>query len=475
MSTVNLLDHINPTERQWEFLQAIREHMFVLYGGAAGGGKSYILRWAAPWLLSVFFKVHHIEGGKIGLFCEDYPTLMDRQLSRMKLEFPSWLGRFRETRTDGFVFQLTPELGSGMILPRNLDDPSKYNSTEFMGVLIDEFTRNKNCPLLFEEIRKRIRWPGVDEDKINMPFAAGTNPGGPGHEFVKRYWIDEDLPPELARLANRFKFIQAKAVDNPHLSPTYYRDKLLTLTDPQLRKAYAEGDWDMFEGQYFGTWRRQLHVCRPFEIPKFWKRFCAMDWGYDKPACILWFAVSPEGRVFVYRELYERERSNQWLGTTARRWSQGEEIQYCALDPSCWDASRGKSIAEELADVYWPCVPAEHDRKSGWSQVRGYLWWEQNDRGDYTRLPMVVVFENCPNLIRTIPAMVFDKHKVEDLDTDGEDHAVDTLRYGLISRPPLTLVPIEQMAPDYALAAMRAAHAEREQSPKDDSLGAEAQ
>lgn len=464
---IDLVAHFKPELKQRWFLNALLRYSFVLYGGAAGGGKSYILRWAAPFLLLWYFQKYGVRHGKVGLFCEDYPTLRDRQLSKIKYEFPEWLGRMQETRDEGLVFRLHEPLGGGTILPRNLDDPSKYNSTEFLAVLVDELTRNP--PEMFDEMRKRCRWPGLPPE-VKFPFAGGTNPGGIGHEFVKRLWIDRDFPPHLRTVEGEFAFIQAKASDNPHLPPAYYTKNLLTLPD-HLRKAYADGDWNMFEGQFFGEWRTHLHVCRPFRIPHYWKRFTAMDWGYAKPACILWFAVSPEGRVFVYRELYEAGKNNQWLGEQAAMLSEGENLTYRLLDPACWDASRGTSIAEELAGFGWSCVQAEHDRVNGWSQVRSYLSWEQHSGGDYVRLPQVVIFENCPNLIRTLPAMVFDKHQVEDLDSDGEDHAVDTFRYGLMSRPPLSITPLEAMAPDYALAAMRAAHGEKDKLPREDLGG----
>jgi phage terminase large subunit len=462
--TVGLVQHFDPSVKQRWFLNALLYFSFVLYGGAAGGGKSYILRWAAPFLLLHYFEKYGVRHAKVGLFCEDYPALRDRQLSKIKYEFPEWLGRMRETREEGLVFQMHEQLGGGLILPRNLDDPSKYNSVEFLAVLVDELTRNTQET--FDELRKRCRWPGLPAE-AKFPFAGGTNPGGIGHAWVKGLWIDRDFPEHLRPVENEFAFVQAKASDNRHLSPAYYSKNLLTLPE-RLRKAYADGDWSLFEGQFFGEWRQHLHVCRPFRIPHYWKRFTAMDWGYAKPACILWFAVSPEGRVFVYRELYEREKTNHWLGTTARQLSEGETLEYNLLDPACWDESHGrasgtgKCIADDLAEAGWQCVKGDNARVNGWSQVRSYLAWKQNTEGQYTWLPQVVIFENCANLIRTLPAQVFDKHNPEDLDSDGEDHAADPFRYGLKSRPPLTITPFEAMASDYALAAMRAAHDEQQ-------------
>jgi len=461
-------DVIRPTRKQLEFLEALLRFRFILYGGAAGGGKSYILRWGAVWFLIYMWKAYGIVAGKVALFCEDYPSLADRQISRIKSEFPRWLGRLHRTEADGLVFELDATWGGGMIMLRNLDDTSKYNSVEFMAVFVDELTRNpekkqQDVGNIFDELRKRIRWPGLG-DEVNLPFAGGTNPGGKGHGWVRRYWLDKDFPEELKPYESQFYFIQALCTDNPHLRASYYAD-LLSLPEP-LRSAYAEGRWDLFQGQFFAEWRTALHTCKPFKIPSYWKRFAAMDWGYASPACILWFAVSPEARVFAYREFYERHWTNERIGKEAARLSAGEAIGYRVLDPSCFPAEKeiqiGKSDAEQLQEAGWPCIKAANDRQAGWSQMRQYLHWERNEKGVYTRLPMFQAFENCSNFIRTLPTLVYDAHNTDDLDTDGEDHAPDTCRYGLMSRPAVTRIPLDQMPEEYADAARRAQHDEKE-------------
>jgi hypothetical protein len=453
---------------QYQFLEALTKFRFILYGGAAGGGKSYILRWGAIWFLIYMWKVFGVKKGKVALFCTDYPSLIDRQVSHINATFPKWLGQLHDTQTDGYVFELHEAWGGGMVMLRNLDNPKKYDSVEFMGIFVDELTENPErgklaVGNLFDELRKRVRWPDLPPG-TNLPFAAGTNPGGKGHGWVKRYWIDNDFPPELKPYAKTFTFIQAKSTDNPH-NPSDYYAWLLSLPEP-LRSAYAEGHWELFQGQFFQEWRTALHVCKPFSIPTYWKRFTAMDWGYAAPACVLWFAVSPEARVFVYRELYEQRWTNEQLAKKAKALTGTEVLSYRELDPSCFPAEketqRGKSDAEQLAGFGWPCTKAANDRQSGWSQVRDYLHWERNAAGVYTRLPMVQVFENCTNLVRTMPTAVYDAHDTNDLDTDGEDHAIDTLRYGLMSRPPVTHVPLDQMPEEYANAARRAEHDEKE-------------
>lgn len=451
-----LSELINPTDRQREFLKAADSHKYTLYGGAAGGGKSYILRW---WLLKLLLHigcVYKVPNVKVGLFCEDYPTLKDRQLSKIATEFPKFLGKFVESRDEGYVFKLRPEFGGGMLMPRNLDDPSKYNSVEFAAIAVDELTRNKLD--IFDELRKRLRWPGLPDD-FKFPFAAGTNPGGIGHAWVKKLWIEREFPPELEAVSGDFAFVQAKAQDNPHNPKGYYAD-LLTLP-PDLRRAYAEGDWDMFAGQFFTEFRKELHVCRPFKIPSYWERFGSFDWGYKSPACQLWHAVSPEGVVYTYREMYVTLKDTPWLAKQAVKLTGDEHLRYKVCDPSCNDASNGPSILEVMARNGWGMVDAENDRMAGWSRVREYLSWDRDEGGVITRAPMWQCFSTCPNLIRTLPSLVHDEHDVEDCDTNGEDHAPDALRYGLMTRPRLSIVPLDVLPTEYRDAQIRAEHDER--------------
>jgi phage terminase large subunit len=453
---ITLSKLVNPTDRQREFLEAVKTYKYILYGGAAGGGKSYILRWCALIIALKAFLVHGIRNVKVGLFCEDYPSLTDRQISKMAAEFPEKLGTLTKSQTDGLVFKLRPEFGGGMVLPRNLDEPSKYNSTEFVAILVDELTRNK--PEVFDELRKRLRWPGFPEG-YNFPFIGGTNPGGIGHAWVKRLWIDEDFPPELESVKHTFKLIKARAQDNPHNPSSYYSD-LLTLPE-HLRRAYAEGDWDLFAGQFFAEWRKELHVIRDFPVAPYWYKWRACDWGYDAYTSIGWYCKSPENKIFKYRERYVRQKTVPELATVIKEAEAGESIAYGVLDPSCWDSSRGVSIAEQFSQQGISWTKADNDRISGWQRVREFIAWQRNKDGLLTQHPAFQVFESCTNTIRTIPALVFDEHKKDDVDTDGEDHAADETRYALMSRPGLTIVPREHLAPDDREAWDRALHEEK--------------
>lgn len=435
---------MDPSERQQQALDAITaRQLFILYGGAGGGGKSYWLRWALLGLLLSWAKQGHL-GVEVGLFCKDYPTLSDRHLGKVRHEFPSWLGAYRHSAKE---FRLARRFGAGKILFRNLDKTEKYKSAEFAAIAVDELTEN---PLrVFDDLRWRLRWPGIDY----TPFLAGTNPGGVGHGWVKAYWIDGLLPPEMEVYRDSFAYIPAKATDNPHISPEYL--KQLESLPEKLRKAVRDGDWDVFEGQAFMEWSREKHVVQPFEIPEWWTRFVSMDWGYTKPYALHWHAVNPDGQVITYRELYgwggkPDEGSQEDAAVVARRvkdLEKGEKISYRVADPAIWAKTGhpGPTIAETFARERVVFSRADNDRIQGLAQVHHRLkGW---NFGTEKWIPGWVIFSTCTHLIRTLPALVHDKRRVEDIDTETEDHAYDSIRYGLMSRPWAGTKP-KQSAPD---------------------------
>lgn len=219
--------------KQLEALQASRRFKFVLFGGSVGSGKSRWLRWSMVYWLMKLFAKYQIKGIRAGLFCEDYPSLNDRHLTKIKFEFPDWLGTYNEARHE---FTLKEEYGSGIIAFRNLDDPQKYLSVEFAVMGIDEINRNPKS--VFDMLRSRLRWPGIKETK----FLAGCNPLG--EAWVKNMWVKRMFPPE-EKEQYEFVFVPALPTDNPHLPQEYYKS-LESLPENQ-RKAYLEGNWDAFD------------------------------------------------------------------------------------------------------------------------------------------------------------------------------------------------------------------------------------
>lgn len=424
MNIIN--DLIKPTPRQREFMQVMLDNIYTLYGGAAGGGKSYIIRWTLVYLLIRWFKLTGIKGIRVGLFCEDYPSLEDRQLSKVKLEFPEWIGVYKDKNHE---LTLSSELGEGVLCFRNLDKPSKYLSSEFAAIAIDELTLNDQT--IFDFLRMRLRWPGITDTK----FIGGTNPGGKGHGWVKNMFVDGNLPKELEPYRNKIAFVKAKVTDNPHLSQSYI-DNLNTLPE-HMRKAYLEGSWDIFAGQVFTEFDRDTHVVEPFALPPSWTRIRSMDWGFTKPYEVLWGAVDQDGTIWIYRELYGCKAGMADVGTQetaqevaikVKTLEQGEAIVYGVADPACWAKTghNGYSIYEYFAkeQVYWQ--QADNERIAGKNEVHTRL-----------RDGKVKIFSTCQGLIRTLPTLVYDTKasNIEDVDTTQEDHPYDTFRYLLMSRP----------------------------------------
>ena len=423
METKSLRALINPTAKQEEFLSATDKYRYLLYGGAKSGGKSYILRWALIRKLLKWAQQGHMKV-RVGLFCEDYVALKDRQLTKIQKEFPSWLGKLTEHYVEGMSFILKPEFGGGVIALRNLDEVSKYASSEFAVAAVDELTKNKRE--IFDQFRSIIRWPEIED----TGFWGATNPGEIGHLWVKKLWIDkkfdkEDPPGE------QFKFIRSLPSDNPYNAQSYL-EELKNLPE-RLRKAYYEGNWDIFAGQFFTEWDKDHHTIVPFPIPSHFKRFRAYDHGRKNPACCKWYAVDFDGRVWVYRELYTTGMDVDQIAPEINRMSGGETYEYSVADPAIFaklgfvDKYGGQTIAETFARNGVMFIPASNRRIDGWNLMHQYLRWDELNP------PKMVYFNTCYDSIRTIPALVHDNIKPEDVDTKGEDHAGDCDRYFLMS------------------------------------------
>lgn len=341
------------------------------------------------------------------------------------MEFPTWLGDLHnDHKSYGRCFILKPEYGSGVIAFRNLDDPSKYKSAEFAMIAVDELSQNKKE--IFNFLRTRKRWPRIRRTK----FIAATNPGGIGHNWIKKMWMLRQFEP-YEKEANQFYFVKATAYDNPHLEESYFNS--LSGLPYKMREAYLNGNWDVFEGQFFTEWRENKHV-KVLDVPADSRFIISLDYGFAKPSAVLFWAIFPNGFCYCFDEIYIVGESYDGITELIRTkiLKYGIRVENILADPAIFGdrqhhryAISGESGGEYIqAKLTLPVIAADNRRIVGWNRMRIFL-----ESG------MCAWHPRCENCIRTIPTLVHDDVNPEDVDTNCEDHAGDAARYFFMSRP----------------------------------------
>lgn len=452
---VRLSALVNPTDRQRECISATDRHRFVLYGGGGGGGKSYLLRWWCLRQLIRRFEQTGIRGLMCGLFSMDYPTLQDRQISKIEREFPIWLGQTKRTEKEGLCFFVKEEYGAGRIALRNLADPSSYKSAEFCDIAVEELSENKRD--VFEDlVLFRLRFPGIERPC----FLGGTNPTGIGVQWIKALWIDKRFPEELAHLKHEFAFVPALLGDNPYISSSY-EESLKGLPDKK-RRALLYGDWSVPEGQYFTNFERRERKVHPTILAQivqpWWSHWISQDWGFKHHTPVHWHAIGnvlpdqakllgrnwdmPKRCVFTYRELITQlgeetehkpgePRSERELGAKLCMLSK-EKISKWILSKDAFGEKTSQNTAAQMlqqgAGTGFP-MPQPSNMAPG-SRVVGWRFMYTLVQDDAW-----FISEACPEALDAIPALEYDKDGGgEDiLKTDHlYDDIGDELRYGLV-------------------------------------------
>ena len=421
--------------------------------------NSYFLRWCAARLLMRYFLIQGLKWVQVMLACEDYPSLKDRQLTKIAREFPEWLGTsISDHKNYGRCFILSPEYGNGVICFRNLDDASKYQSSEFAAILVDELTKNDYDTFTF--LRTRLRWPGLKD--IECPFIGGTNPGGIGHGWTKQFWMDKVFPDEFIRPIDyrpQFAYIPSKADDNPHLDSSYWA--MLDTLPLQIRKAFRDGDWNIFVGQAFQEFSEPVHVIEPLPIPNNASIYMTFDWGFGAPFSIGWWWVDADGRVYRFAEWYGWDGSpNKGLripdsdvvkGLIEREKTQGiTNVQVRYAGPDCFQkkpdykgGGQGPSTAEIFARQKIYLTVGDPSRTLKIRQFRERLKVPKDDNGNIIDRPMMLIYNTCKQFIRTIPSIVTAKNDPEEIDTTGEDHVFDEVSHICMARPMALVFPKE--------------------------------
>ncbi len=425
-----------PSAKQQEFLLA-RERV-VAFGGARGGGKSWAVRTKA-----VLLCLKH-PGIKVMIVRKTYPELQENHILPLTSLLRCGIeGQFAHYSDSKKHIQFP---NGSRILFRYCDkdtDTQRFQGTEVDVLFVDEATQQSEEAM--RQLSACVRGTGDYPRRIYYT----CNPGGPGHGWVKRLFIDRRY--REGETPGDYRFIQSLVTDNRVLmekDPSYV-NRLKALPG-KLRRAWLEGDWNIFEGQFFEEFRDDpshyadrvgSHVIDPFEIPRNWRIYRSFDWGYAKPFSCGWWAVDGDGRLYRILELYgatEPDVGVKWDPDRVfsriheiekeHRWLRDKTITGIA-DPAIFEAQTGESIAQRAAKHQVYFSPGDHKRLPGWMQVHYRLAFDSEGK------PGMYIFKNCADTLRTLPQLLFDKYKPEDLDTTGEDHAADEIRYLCMARP----------------------------------------
>lgn len=314
------------------------------------------------------------------------------------------------------------------------DDAEKYQGQNVTDAAIEE-AGNYSDPAPIDRLFGCLRSKAGVPTQMILTF----NPGGSGHYWLKERFV-KPAPHGNTLLEWKlptgrkfhYVYIPSRVQDNKILmlnDPTYV-DRLHLVGSPELVRAWLEGDFEIHVGSYFPEFSSR-HIIQPFPIPQHWPKYVGFDWGYNSPFCAVWGAVSsgkddsgrevpyPKGALVIYRELWGKGIDN---GDIARRMLElsGDEDPHWVADPSIFSHEGGPSIADQFRSQGLAFRPADNDRLSGWSQIRMRLKPDP---------AMLYLFSTCPYLIETLPGLAMDPKKPEDVDTTGEDHGGDALRY----------------------------------------------
>lgn len=428
----------NPNQGpQTEFLAAPERD--VLYGGAAGGGKSYALLADA---LRYAHNPNH-RGLLLRRTLGELTELIDKSRQLYMKAFPEAV--FRESKST-WMFP-----SGATILFSYLDrdtDVTRYQGQSFNWIAIDEITHYPT-PYVWEYLRSRLR----TTDQSIIPYMRCTaNPGGVGGWWIKKMYIDptKSNTPFWARdvETNRIlrygssnaekagkplfqrRFIPARLTDNPYLMASGEYEAMLNSLPEVERRRLLEGDWDVTDGAAFAEFDRSRHVVEPFEIPRSWARIRAADYGYSSPSCVLWGAIDFDGNLWIYRELYGKGFTGEQLAERILELEHDDPtIQTAVLDESCFSRTgHGLSIAESMNRLNLRFMASNRDRLAGKIEMHKRLG--DNDMEE----PRLRIFNNCKHLIRTLPTLPLSKTNPEDVDTKADDHAYDALRYMCMTR-----------------------------------------
>ena len=435
-----------PQPKQDEVLKCTATH--IGFGGARGGGKSWVVRFNAKGMGLKYPGIRQL------IVRKTYPELQENHIRILKKETEGVAVHKDKDKT--LVFNNGSEVR--FMYCQYDDDVERLQGSEFDIIYFDEATQLTEHQM--KSISACLR--GVNDFPKHIYYTC--NPGGVGHAYIKRIFIDKRY--EEGEDPEDYQFVQSLVDDNQKLleADPRYKARLEALPYKQ-RQAWLEGKWDIFEGQYFEEFtdnpshykdRVHTHVIEPFDIPKHWTIYRSYDWGYAKPFSCGWWAIDEEGVLYRILELYgctgEPDEGIKW--TPDKQFDEiskierehpllkGKDIQGYA-DPACWNKETGTSVMDTAAKYGIYFNKGDNKRIPGWLQVRYRLQFDENG------YPRMYIFNTCKNFIRTIPLLMYSDtpSKVEDLDTTQEDHIADETRYMCMAHPIKPIKPVAEIKP----------------------------
>ena len=405
---------------QTDFLAASETD--VLYGGAAGGGKSYAM-------LVDPLRFAHRAAHRALILRRSMPELrelIDKSRELYPKAFPGC--KYKEVeKLWNFPSGAKVEFG---FLERDAD-VYRYQGQAYSWIGFDEIT-HQATEFSWNYLASRLR---TTDPEITPYMRCTANPGGVGAHWVKKRYIDPSPPYESFLGADGLtrKFIPARLDDNPYLAGDGRYEQMLKALPPTQRRQLLEGDWEVAEGAAFTEFDRELHIIEPFEIPMHWERIKGIDYGYASESACIWGAVDKEdGTLIIYRELYRKGLLGTELGHMITEMELNDPMSVPGvLDTACWNrtGTTGPTVGETLVKAGHKLRRADKNRIAGKIQIHEYLKVQQSGR------PKIQIFNTCPNLIRELQSIPLDKSNPEDVDTKASDHAYDALRYLIMARP----------------------------------------
>lgn len=410
-----------PYPKQIQFFKA--DSKYIAYGGARGGGKSWAARIKAS-LLSLNY-----AGIQILLLRRTLPELRENHIIPLQ-KLLKGIAQYRDQSKE-FIFPNGSRIVLGYCATES--DVLQYQGQAYDVIFMEEATQFTEYQ--FQTLTESSRPSGMCKEPFSPRMYFTCNPGGVGHTWVKRLFIDKHYRHKERK--EDYTFIKSLVYDNKFLmeqDPDYVRT--LENLPEDRRRAMLHGDWDVFEGQYFDEFNRDIHVIEPIDIPDDWRRYITMDYGLDMLAAY-WIAVDNANKAYVYREVYQSGLIISDAAKAIQRASGKDNIYQIIAPPDLWNRRQetGKSAADIFRDNGLRLSQAIADRVRGWYALKEWLKPYKDEQGITTA--KLVIFKNCLNLIRTLPQLQYDTRNPNDVANEPHEltHGPDAIRYFIAGRP----------------------------------------